>query len=368
LGAGDVQGLAKDETGAQDVEQRDTRPLSRPRDDDHLCCIYHGDERRRSVVVPFLTRGLDRGQRLFLVVEDSLAASLVSWGEWGGLDLDPHLTTGRLRISSCSDFFEPEGVFDPDAAVTRIRAEAEQAQEDGYQALCFACEMTGHALDRRLVEYEAKLNLTLQFIRCDALCLYDRRRVPSRLLLDIILNHPFVAAGSGIYNNMFFIPPEELLSDDPAMVWLQHWLDILEERHRMEERLEDSRAICHEALAQLSSAVLITDDNLHLTYVSESVSELLGLDPDDVLKLQSVERLLGHGLFSNELLLESGHIRGIIRDLVDPRGQRHRLLIDVKRVSIGRGTILFTCRRLASTTNGDAQQATQSDETRESLR
>jgi len=348
-----VQGLAKDATGGWDVDRAGKTPLSKPRGDDHLCCIYSGDERRRSVAVPFLERGIERGQRLFLVLEDSLAASLVSWGEWGGLDLDPHMSSGQLRIAGTSELFLPSGAFDPDAAVARIRAEAEQARADGYQGLCFACEMTGHALDRKLVEYEAKLNVTLQFIRCDALCLYHRRRVPSRLMLDIFLNHPFVAAGSSVYNNRFFIPPEDLLSDDPTMVWLQHWLDALEERHRIEERLADARAICRAALAQLSSVVLITDDDLHMTYVSESVGDLIGLKAEEVLKLQSVERLLGEGLFSRQLLQESGHVRGIIRDLVDPRGQRHRLLIDVTRVTIGRGTILFTCRRLASTERGN---------------
>ena len=59
----------------------------------------------------------------------------------------------------------------------------------------------------RLVEYEARLNDFFPTSRCLGLCLYDRRRFPPEILLDILHIHPGVFIGGILCRNAFYVEP-----------------------------------------------------------------------------------------------------------------------------------------------------------------
>jgi signal transduction histidine kinase len=88
-----------------------------------------------------------------------------------------------------------------------------------------------------LIEYEARLNDFLPGTQCSILYRYDRRRFEPEVLLDVLRAHPVAMVGTQIYENPFYIPPAELLSREPSLAELRHWIQNLAERKQVYEAL-----------------------------------------------------------------------------------------------------------------------------------
>ncbi|WP_101297847.1 bacterio-opsin activator domain-containing protein [Halegenticoccus soli] len=97
-------------------------------------------------------------------------------------------------------------------------------------------------------------------------------------------------------------------------------------------------------LENLTDTVLVTDDGGEFTFVCPNVHHIFGYAADEVRELGTVDALLGGDLFAPEELRNRGVIRNIERTVTDAEGDAHDLLITVKSVSIGEGTVLYACR------------------------
>ncbi|MCX6377494.1 MAG: MEDS domain-containing protein, partial [Armatimonadetes bacterium] len=95
-------------------------------------------------------------------------------------------------------------------------SETEKAVSEGYPALRVSGEMTWILRDdpgsERLIEYESKLNRDLfPKYPCLAVCQYDREKFDPEIIKGVMMTHPLVVYGNRIYQNPFYIPPEEYL-------------------------------------------------------------------------------------------------------------------------------------------------------------
>ena len=98
-------------------------------------------------------------------------------------------------------------------------------------------------------------------------------------------------------------------------------------------------------LGSISDAVFVTDDSSGaFTYVSPGVSRIFGYSRDEVASFSHVSELLGEGMLSLDELSTRGELQNIEREVLDKDGNKHVLLVNVKRVSIQGGTILYCCR------------------------
>jgi PAS domain S-box-containing protein len=208
---------------------------------DHLCCIYETEEEHRSVVTPFLRQGLEQGEKVIYIVDTRTAATILGYLRDEGLDVEPHLARGQLAVLTRDEAYMREGVFDPEGMIALLRDETEQALAEGYPALRVTGEMTwalrGLPGSERLIEYEARLNEFFPGSQCLAICQYDRRRFDPAVLLEVLHTHPIAIIGTEVYDNFYYIPPVELLSDDPAAAELRYWVHNLAERRRAEEEI-----------------------------------------------------------------------------------------------------------------------------------
>ncbi len=100
-------------------------------------------------------------------------------------------------------------------------------------------------------------------------------------------------------------------------------------------------------LAAISDAVFITDDDGRFTFICPNAHVIFGYGEHEVAELGSIQRLLGDDLFHLPALRRDGEISNIERTVRDKDKQEHVLLINVKRVSIGRGRVLYTCRDIS---------------------
>ncbi|MEW5945419.1 MAG: ATP-binding protein [bacterium] len=137
-------------------------------------------------------------------------------------------------------------------------------------------------------------------------------------------------------------------------------IGLIVERKRAEEALRESEELHRITLSSISDAVFITDDAGRFTYICPNVDVIFGYDFSEVRKLGSIGRLLGDGLFDRNALEARGEIQNIERDISDKHGGNHSLLVNVKRVSIRGGTVLYTCRDI--TERKAAEEALQRSE------
>jgi PAS domain S-box-containing protein len=97
-------------------------------------------------------------------------------------------------------------------------------------------------------------------------------------------------------------------------------------------------------IANVSDAVFLTDDDGQFVVLCTNYSSIFGYSREEVLQLGHVFKLLGTQLFKLNQLKEKGEIRNIECTIQDKNGQPHILLVNVKRVAIGDGTVLYSCR------------------------
>ncbi len=105
-----------------------------------------------------------------------------------------------------------------------------------------------------------------------------------------------------------------------------------------------SEDVARRVLEHISDAVLVCDDHGKLTFVCANVRQIFGWTVDEAFQRGTVEALLGPSLVEPSLLAERGEITNIEREVVTRDGTCRRLLITVRSVSIGPGTMLFVCR------------------------
>jgi PAS domain S-box-containing protein len=123
-------------------------------------------------------------------------------------------------------------------------------------------------------------------------------------------------------------------------------IDITE-RKRTEEALRESEELHRITLSNISDAIFITDDAGRFTYVCPNVDFIFGYSPQEIKQLGHITKLLGDDLFDPNELETQGEIQNVERQVVDKAGRKHILLVNVRRVSIKGGTVLYTCHDIS---------------------
>ena len=211
---------------------------------DHLCWFYDTEEEHRAVITPFLRQGLERGEKVLYSVDARTAEAVLAYSRADGLEVEPYLARGQLCILTRDDAYMRQGVFDPDGMVALLRAETARASAEGYTALRISGEMTwglrGLPGSGRLIEYDAKPNNFFPGSQCLGLCQYDRRRFGPALLLEVLATHPTAMVGTAVYDNFYYLPPQEILGADRPAATLRHCLENLKQRSRAKQALRES--------------------------------------------------------------------------------------------------------------------------------
>ncbi|MEW6138560.1 MAG: PAS domain S-box protein [Thermodesulfobacteriota bacterium] len=117
---------------------------------------------------------------------------------------------------------------------------------------------------------------------------------------------------------------------------------------RAEQALRESEELHRVTLASISDTVLITDRAGNFTYICPNVHVIFGYSSDEVNAFGKVETLVGRDLFDPHLLEQSEEIENIERRITDKFGQEHILLINIKKVSIKGGSVLYSCRDITA--------------------
>ena len=116
------------------------------------------------------------------------------------------------------------------------------------------------------------------------------------------------------------------------------------QRRQTAVALQESEERHFLVLSAISDAVYITDDSGDFTFICQNVDVIFGYSKNEIEELGNINKLLGNDIFTLAELKERGELRNIEYNCNDKSGKKHDLLVNVKQVSIDRGTVLYTCR------------------------
>ncbi|HZD58249.1 MAG TPA: PAS domain S-box protein [Anaerolineales bacterium] len=225
--------------------KRGLRSLADLEPGDHLCNFYENEEERLAVLKSFISQGLERGEKILCIQESPGDKNILKELAELGIDVEDRLDKGCLSLVTEAETYLREGAFDPQRVIGMLRAETERALARGYPALRAIGDMSwaqrGLPGSEMLVEYEAKSCDFFSENQCLALCQYGLRKFDPRLLLNLLAAHPAVMIGTQIYENIYYIPADELLSDNFLDAALRHFLGNLKAQRQAEARSQEER-------------------------------------------------------------------------------------------------------------------------------
>jgi PAS domain S-box-containing protein len=304
--------------------------LSQIKTGDHLCLIYDTEEERKTILTSYILQGLERNEKVFYVTDAIDISDILRYLKESVLNAETYLKRNQLSIIPSSEFYLPDGVFNPETIIKTLRLETDKAIAEGYSALRATGE-TNWVLKKpqgweRLVEYETKLNNFFPGSKTIALCQYDRRKFDAGILLDILTAHPTVIAGTETLNNIYYMPPDELYSKQASSYRFNRWIDTLKTLQQTRTELTDKQV---EILRQEEE---LLESERHFRALADSGTTLI-LTLNTRMKVNSCNRpwreFTGRTLKQDEGdgWMENIHpddivkIRAIIKDAFDHREQ-----------------------------------------------
>jgi len=208
---------------------------------DHLCGFYKNRQQLWHLAIPFLQRGLENGEKCLYVAEESSLQEMQSVLQQQGTSVQLHRpldgvypeqsrraqdrAQGQLLLLTADETCLQSGVFSPEALIGTLLRILQEAVAEGYRGLRMAMEMSWALRWASnlawLGEYESKLNCYFSQHPVITLCLYNQRRFPEEVLLDVLRTHPLVALDQAIHANLYYLPPRIFLRQDKKEQF--HW-------------------------------------------------------------------------------------------------------------------------------------------------
>ena len=194
----------------------------------HQCTIYQSEEQRSTSLRAFLVQALMQQEKLIVIADPINCRANFVHLERVGIDLQPCVAQGQLRVLTVHQTFLRQGGFDPSRMIAWLQNETRRARSEGYRALRFAAEMTWVLLaaagSERLIDYEGELNEVLRGDDCQVLCQYDGRRFSPAVLQQVLAVHPTVIVGAAVCHNSYYQIAPSSFGEGPASATLGHWL------------------------------------------------------------------------------------------------------------------------------------------------
>jgi len=109
-------------------------------------------------------------------------------------------------------------------------------------------------------------------------------------------------------------------------------------------KLRRSEELHRALINSISDAIFITDKQGAFTFVCPNINQTFGYTQSEVEAMTNINCLLGENLFDPEELKKHGELPNIEWNITGKCGEQRKLIITVKNVSIGKGSVLYACR------------------------
>jgi len=123
-----------------------------------------------------------------------------------------------VKVATPQETYLRGGRFDKDATLTLIQEALKTGATLGFpltRLIAHAETVLWHPEDwssvNEWIEYETRLNDVLPRYNDPVICTYDANLLNGSIAVDILRTHPVAIIGGLLYENPFFVPPQEFL-------------------------------------------------------------------------------------------------------------------------------------------------------------
>ncbi|HAV10347.1 MAG TPA: hypothetical protein DCX22_01855 [Dehalococcoidia bacterium] len=189
---------------------------------DHICFLYESPDEWRKTIVEFIAAGLERGERCFYIHDIHTPEQIKNYLSDAGINVEQAEKSNLLVFLEEAELYTQEGIFEPDRVITKLINETQKAILDGHSGIRVTSEMSwavhGYTGSEKIIDYESKLNRDfLPQYSCIILCQYARAQFDAAIIKDLITTHPLLIYNGHVYQNRYYVPPDEiLLHKDPG--------------------------------------------------------------------------------------------------------------------------------------------------------
>jgi signal transduction histidine kinase len=212
---------------------------------DHLCAICNSAQEELSAALLFIRYGLERGQRCVYITSENKPASVLKAARRHGIDVESALKKGALILTHNKPYLK-HGSFDAKGVIRYFTRAVRQAKKAGFSAFRIVGEMSWARAEppgsQHLIDYEVKVHEFLRDNDALALCLYNSRRFPKALILDVIRTHPLVVYNGLVRSNPYFIAPAEFRRRNMPGVLIKRYMEMLKEHEQNTQALRELSA------------------------------------------------------------------------------------------------------------------------------
>ncbi|MGK7905351.1 MAG: PAS domain S-box protein [Hormoscilla sp.] len=122
------------------------------------------------------------------------------------------------------------------------------------------------------------------------------------------------------------------------------------------QTLVESEKLHRLVVSQIADALLLADDTGRFTVIGPHADDIFGYTTAEIERLDNISKLLGENLFDVKELEKNGQIANLEREITDKQLRKRYLLIDVKRLSMKGGTVLYICRDITERKQAEEAQ------------
>jgi len=205
----------------------------------HACLLYDTEDEQRTSTLSFLMRSIEDNHKCLYITDTYTSKTILrclrdsryngDYNQVVVIPLQDTLLSGNSTPYEMIEFLKSETIC---------------ALAEGHGALCAIIDMswmaqTLNASDAaRLIDYETCLNIfhPITYGRF-TLCQYNMRLFDPKLMLNVLIRHPFVAVGAELCANPFYLSPSELSENDLPSILLARGLNEIKERKSVEDEL-----------------------------------------------------------------------------------------------------------------------------------
>ncbi len=234
-----------------------------------------------------MEQGIRKNEKIFCITDSCPPGEILGYFKrFGKFDAQKALDIGQLHLLDFKEAYLHGGEFDAQRIFDLIQRASRQSLREGYSGVLVTSEMSKMLYEiigpERLVDYEARANLYIRESACTAICHYDRRRFESRLILDLFSLHPYVAADRWIYENRYFLTPEEYQERGLHETILERMIGNLESSRVLEQQLSKEREFSQDLLQSMPAYFVAIDGEGRTVFANKTMLHKLGYTLEEV--------------------------------------------------------------------------------------
>ncbi|NPV60100.1 MAG: PAS domain-containing protein [Actinobacteria bacterium] len=308
----------------------------------HLCHLYGTEEERYDVLMNFACMGLAKGEKVICVGDDASRREILAGLEKIGLDPAENVASGQLVFLSSREVFAAGGRFDAERMLAFWNRAAEEALMEGWPALRATCEMSWLLEKppgwREHPAYEAEMNRLPRAGLCTFLFQYNQSSFDALRKLELLSTHPQVILGRKVYDNIYYVPPEEFLREETAESRLQNHLQRISERRHATEEIQAARQFSEAVVETVREPLVVLDPGLKVVKANRSFYRVFQVDAEETLGKPLYE--LGNRQW------DIPELRRLLEDILPLNTSFEGFEVEHDFEHIGRRQMLLNARRI----------------------